>query len=98
VLVSLLCDYERVEAPKTSDDAFEAARTDCVVSCPYGYGTSGLLRAICLPCTRAGLLGQGDEAVKGKTHARQGKTCFTPSTLDTLTTAASGVLGPRDPR
>ena len=90
MLVSLLCDYERVEAPKTSDDAFEAARTDCDVSCPYGYGTSGLLRAICLPCTCASLLGQGDEAVKGKT-------CFTPSTLDTLTTAL-GVLGPRDPR
>jgi hypothetical protein len=32
--VSLLCDYERVEAPKTSDDVFEAARTDCDGSCP----------------------------------------------------------------
>ena len=62
MLVSLLCDYERVEAPKTSDDALEAARTDCEDSCLCEYGTSGLLRAVCLPWTRASLLGQGDEA------------------------------------
>jgi hypothetical protein len=46
-----------------------------MVPVPAGYGTSGLLRAICLPWTRASLMGQGDEAVKGKArHARQGKT------------------------
>jgi hypothetical protein len=77
------------------------ARVAMDVSCLCGYGTSGLLRAVCLPWTRASLLGQGDEAVKGETrHARQGKTWMLHTldprhpTLDTLT--AGGVLGPRD--
>jgi hypothetical protein len=65
-----------------------------MVLVPAGYGTSGLLRARCLPWTRASLMGQGDKAVKGRPR----KTRSTGQDMLDTRHPHGGVLGPRDPR